>query len=263
MKRLITSSDRYTPKGSYLYIFKHGIGPGTIPSDVSVIKTKDLPNYYTAVWLDRFLTADELKQYDIPSETEINRYLDRIGYCQKNGDVVPCDEVNACDSVMASSDIDGVSFRQLELIKEGKFPRDFIYGLSVEQLVRFYYAWEHGQVDELYKLMDDYGFNYEDDDVEACDKVLASDDFDDDEDKIYWVQAYYSKPHKGLADDFATNDWDEAIDKLVEYANDGNYVLFENLASGEGYEYDPDEVLAAVESGDIYTLRRLNSLYEG
>lgn len=103
MKRLIIASDRYIPKGGYLYIFKHGIGPGTIPSDVSVVKTKDLPNYYTAVWLDRFLTANELKQYDIPSETEINRYLDRIGYCQKNGDVVPCGEVEACGKVMAAT----------------------------------------------------------------------------------------------------------------------------------------------------------------
>jgi len=103
MKRLINASDRYTPKGGYLYIFKHGIGPGTIPSGVSVVRTKDLPNYLTAVWLDRFLTADELKQYDIPSETEINRYLDRIGYCQKNGDVVPCDDVEACDKVTAST----------------------------------------------------------------------------------------------------------------------------------------------------------------
>lgn len=103
MKRLIIASDRYTPKGGYLYIFKHGIGPGTIPSDVSVVRTKDLPNYLTAVWLDRFLTADELKQYDIPSETEINRYLDRIGYCQKNGDVVPCDGVEACGKVTATA----------------------------------------------------------------------------------------------------------------------------------------------------------------
>lgn len=108
MKRLITASDRYTPNGGYLYIFKHGIGPGTIPSDVSVVKTKDLPNYYTAVWLDRFLTADELKKYDIPSETEINRYLDRIGYCQKNGDVVPCDGVEACGKVTASTNPDFV-----------------------------------------------------------------------------------------------------------------------------------------------------------
>ena len=94
----------------YLYIFKHGLGPGTIPKDVAIVKEKDLPNGYTAVWLDRFLRTNELKAYDIPSETEINRYLDRVGYCQKGGDVVPCDEIdtwegyplNACDKVTAS-----------------------------------------------------------------------------------------------------------------------------------------------------------------
>lgn len=192
-----------TPAGGYLYIFKHGIGPGTLPGDVEILKTKDLPNYYTAVWLDRFLTTDEMKQYDIPFETDIKYYLDRIGYCQRNGDVVPCDEIN---------DFEGVD-------------------------------------------LNDY--------VEGCDNVTASDDFDDDEDKIYWVQAYYSKPHRGLADDFATNDWDAAIDKLVEFANQGYYIAFDNLASGDGRYYDPDEVLEAVDFGDIYTLRRLESLYEG
>lgn len=90
----------------YLYIFKHGIGPGTIPNDVSVVKVKDLPNYYTAVWLDRFLTTDELRQYDIPDETKINMYLDRIGYCQKNGDVVPCDDIEACDKVTSAIMLD-------------------------------------------------------------------------------------------------------------------------------------------------------------
>ena len=93
--------DKY-PQGGYLYILKHGIGPGTIPRDVTVVKTKDLPNYYTAVWLDRFLSADELREYDIPSETDINKYLGRINYCQKNGDVVPCDDVQACGQVTAA-----------------------------------------------------------------------------------------------------------------------------------------------------------------
>ena len=94
------------PKGGYLYIFKHGVGPGTLPRDVEIIRTKDLPNHYTAVWLDRFLTTEEMDEYDIPYETEINRYLDRIGYCQKNGDVVPCDDIDACDEVTASIDSD-------------------------------------------------------------------------------------------------------------------------------------------------------------
>lgn len=102
MKRYIRSSQ---VPNSYLYIFKHGIGPGTIPRDIEVIRTKDLPNGYTAVWLNRFLTYDELKQYDIPSETRINELLGRIGYCQKNGDVVPCSEVDACDTITASVDM--------------------------------------------------------------------------------------------------------------------------------------------------------------
>ena len=94
--------DNY-PKSGYLYIFKHGIGPGTIPDDVKVVKVKDLPNYYTAVWLDRFLTTPELKQYDIPDETRITELLNRIGYCQKNGDVVPCDDVEACGDINCST----------------------------------------------------------------------------------------------------------------------------------------------------------------
>lgn len=97
-----------TPEGGYLYILKHGIGPGTLPSDVEIIKTKDLPNYYTAVWLSDFLTTDELKKYDIPSETRINELLGRIDYCQKNGDVVPCDEVEACGDITASTNDSGI-----------------------------------------------------------------------------------------------------------------------------------------------------------
>ena len=111
------------PKGGYLYIFKHGIGPGTIPNDVKVVKVKDLPNYYTAVWLDRFLTDEELKQYDIPDETRINDYLGRIGYCKKNGDVVPCEDIKA--STMPKPTVDSV----LQMIADKKiiFKNDVAY----------------------------------------------------------------------------------------------------------------------------------------
>lgn len=111
------------PKGGYLYIFKHGIGPGTIPNDVKVVKVKDLPNYYTAVWLDRFLTDEELKQYDIPDETRINDYLGRIGYCKKNGDVVPCEDITA--STMPKPTVDNV----LQMIADKKiiFKNDVAY----------------------------------------------------------------------------------------------------------------------------------------
>lgn len=117
------------PEGGYLYIFKHGIGPGTLPKDVEIIKTKDLPNYYTAVWLNDFLTTDELKKYDIPSETRINELLGRIGYCQKNGDVVPCDDVEACDNINGvtepnSPDVDKTKLVR-QVIKQAKEIRDY------------------------------------------------------------------------------------------------------------------------------------------
>ena len=126
----------------YLYILKHGIGPGTMPSDVTILKEKDLPNYYTAVWLDRFLTTSELRQYDIPSETRINELLDRIDYCQAdNGDdVVPCSEINACENVMASEENESGSnlyadrktiahllYEEIEDALSSKFPGDDYY----------------------------------------------------------------------------------------------------------------------------------------
>ena len=72
----------------YWYIFKHGIGPGTIPDDVKVGKVKDLDNYYSIVWLDRPLSTDELEYYDIYPETMNQRILrDKLSYTE--------DEINA------------------------------------------------------------------------------------------------------------------------------------------------------------------------
>lgn len=60
----------------YMYLTKHGLGPGTLPKDAHLLKAKDLPHYMTAIWLDRFLTTDELKKFDIYPETEIRRVMD-------------------------------------------------------------------------------------------------------------------------------------------------------------------------------------------
>lgn len=58
--------------GPYKYVVKHGLGPGMLPKDVEIVKYEDLPNGKTAIWLDRFLTTKELKEYDIPSETTLS-----------------------------------------------------------------------------------------------------------------------------------------------------------------------------------------------
>ena len=186
----------------YLYIFKHGTGPGTVPRDVVFLKEKDLPNGYTAVWLDRFLTSGELRAYDIPSETEINKYLDRIGYCQKDGDVIPCDEVEACD-VTASSDVDAdlPTFREFattewELLNDGskrlKLKDLFVYFGTDKQWNAsnpgYWYEIRIG--DKTYKESKKYSIKNKErcykamqravsellqsDNIESCDKVTAS-----------------------------------------------------------------------------------------
>lgn len=54
---------------SYLYFTKHGIGPGTLPHDVELVKWEDKDDYITAIWTNRPLTTKELQEYDIYPET--------------------------------------------------------------------------------------------------------------------------------------------------------------------------------------------------
>jgi hypothetical protein len=61
----------------YLYITKHGIGPGMLPSGVKLVDSKDLSPDLTAIWVDRFLTTRELDEYDIYPETEIDSVLEK------------------------------------------------------------------------------------------------------------------------------------------------------------------------------------------
>lgn len=70
-------------KCPYWYIFKHGIGPGTVPDDVKIGKVKDIDNYYSIVWIDRPLSTDELKYYDIYPETmNMSILKNKLGYTQ-------------------------------------------------------------------------------------------------------------------------------------------------------------------------------------
>lgn len=192
--------DKY-PQGGYLYILKHGIGPGTIPRDVTVVKTKDLPNYYTAVWLDRFLSADELKEYDIPSETDINKYLGRINYCQKNGDVVPCDDVKGSTSVKAATktpkfetlrDEDGVYGYKLGnwyLMKIYSWGNSYTWYIFDEPRISLYeyekskmgpvgddreQGWVHNLKEGKQILIDRYLAENDEGNVQACGQVTAS-----------------------------------------------------------------------------------------
>ena len=74
IKSFKTLEDKRDKTKGYKYVLKHGLGPGTIPRDVDIIKVED-GDYYDIVYLDRPLTKEELKLYDIPAEWEIDRYI--------------------------------------------------------------------------------------------------------------------------------------------------------------------------------------------
>ena len=76
MKRVIKAAT----KKPYLYILTHGFNIGVLPKGVSVVQGWDLPNGYTVVALDRFLSTKELQEYDIPSETTFTNKLTSAGY---------------------------------------------------------------------------------------------------------------------------------------------------------------------------------------
>lgn len=53
----------------YRYITTHGTGPGTLPKDVNLIKSEDINNSgRIAIYVDRPLTDEELKKYNIKPE---------------------------------------------------------------------------------------------------------------------------------------------------------------------------------------------------
>ena len=61
----------------YIYFTKHGIGPGMLPRDVKVLDWYDVNNYITLIYTNRFLTTDELNDYDIYPETKNDELMDR------------------------------------------------------------------------------------------------------------------------------------------------------------------------------------------
>lgn len=68
MKRYIKSN---TQPDGYWFLCRHGIGPGTIPNDCHVLEVVDHPTnpWKCYIKLDRFLTTEELKYYDLKEES--------------------------------------------------------------------------------------------------------------------------------------------------------------------------------------------------
>lgn len=63
----------YAEPDGYWYLSKHGVGPGMIPRGVSVLEVVDHPTsrYKCYIKLDRFLTTQELRDYELKEEAPI------------------------------------------------------------------------------------------------------------------------------------------------------------------------------------------------
>ena len=82
----------------YRYITNHGIGPGTMPKD-TYIRSEDLDNGKTAIYLNRPLTQQELDKYDIKPEwvQESKEKDDPNKYCAICGKEKEDYEASMCD----------------------------------------------------------------------------------------------------------------------------------------------------------------------
>ena len=70
MKRMIKA----TTEDGYWYLFRHGSGPGTMPSGVHMLETKDHPTNQWKFYakLDRALTSEECDYYDLTADVPIS-----------------------------------------------------------------------------------------------------------------------------------------------------------------------------------------------
>ena len=155
-RRIRASKDR-----PYLYVLKHGLGPGTLPRDVEIIKTDEY-NGYTLVWLDRFLTTSELKEYDIPSESNLERYLgedfDRFSgvfSSRKVGRYIKASAYDGGDIVMFYNG------KEIYRGQPGSYMYDAIYDLCKNDSVRMkFQEWLEQYGDSAFS--DEPGYEYGD-----------------------------------------------------------------------------------------------------
>lgn len=71
--RKTMDSKKYT---MWMYTLRHGLGPGTIPNDVTIIGHFVHPDneWWDVLALDRALTPDEMRFYDIRLYEHMDRY---------------------------------------------------------------------------------------------------------------------------------------------------------------------------------------------
>lgn len=108
----------------YRYITKHGLGPGTLPKDVELIRTEDVNDYITAIYLNRPLTSRELKYYDIYPE-----YIQTRESCKKKSifESLTDDDIKKLSEYSLTEEELSHLLSLLELINDDDKPKAFEY----------------------------------------------------------------------------------------------------------------------------------------
>ena len=108
----------------YRYITNHGIGPGTMPKD-TYIRSEDLDNGKTAIYLNRPLTQQELDKYDIKPEwvQESKEKDDPNKYCAICGKEKEDYEASMCDDCWEKEQ-KRLNNTKLETIKDKQQDKD-------------------------------------------------------------------------------------------------------------------------------------------
>lgn len=93
---------------TYWYLFKHGLGPGTMPKGVNVLKVIE-DGWKDYVLLDQMLTTNELNEYEIKEATPPDDLLQANGYNDISETYAEFENIDSAEKVEAAWDDDTMS----------------------------------------------------------------------------------------------------------------------------------------------------------
>ena len=88
---------------NYWYLFKHGLGPGTMPKGVNVLKVIE-DGWKDYVLLDQMLTTQELNEYEIKEATPPEDLLKEAGYNNIEETYKEFEDIDSAEKIEGSWD---------------------------------------------------------------------------------------------------------------------------------------------------------------
>lgn len=134
------------PPHEFWYYTKHGLGPGTIPRDVTVLDVKEDDNWGTYIKLDKVLTTDELNKYEIKEKIPPNELTEEV------------DEESF-------NKLKEIAYELYNYIEDKVWIRDFWYDATFDKTITFSISgdWKHDHARFDYyakEWLDNKGLDY-------------------------------------------------------------------------------------------------------